>query len=149
MTDLRRQNQLKVVAGIESYTKRNAIRHVKDTAGFEKDEISIVYDKFFGALYYSKQEKSTDGTHMDFNTFLEMLNSITTWSKLKQHDDTSNESYMRTLGVRFLQRLYEYFKEGHQGVTFQDAVLGLSEIMHGVCSSICFILLYKKKLTLI
>ncbi|KAI8144428.1 rab-GTPase-TBC domain-containing protein [Fennellomyces sp. T-0311] len=132
VTDLRRQNQLKVVAGIESYTKRNAIRHVKDTAGFEKDEISIVYDKFFGALYYSKQEKSTDGTHMDFNTFLEMLNSMTTWSKLKQHDDTPNEGYMRTLGLKFLQRLYEYFRgDGHQGVTFQDAVLGLSEIMHG------------------
>ncbi|KAI9249160.1 rab-GTPase-TBC domain-containing protein [Phascolomyces articulosus] len=134
VTDLRRKNQLKVVAGIESYTKRSAIRHVKDTAGFDKEEVSTIYDKFFGALYYAKQnnEKTTDLNSMDVETFRLLLDSLTNWSKLKPHDESANESYMRLLGLQFTQRLYDYMKPNvHPGITFQDAVRGLGEIMHG------------------
>ncbi|KAI9493697.1 rab-GTPase-TBC domain-containing protein [Zychaea mexicana] len=133
VTELRRQNQLKVIAGIESYTKRSAIRHIKDTAGFDKEEISTIYDKFFGVLYYAKQTgRNTENGAMDIETFRELLNSLTTWSKIKFHDESANESYMRTLGLQFTQRLYINIKpEDHQGIMFQDAVTGLSEIMHG------------------
>lgn len=130
---MRQQNQFKVVAGIESYTKRTAIRHLKDSANFEKDEVATIYDKYFGALYYSNRtnEKVSDG--MDLETFKRMLATVATWPKSSIHDDSPDASYLRSIGTGFIMRLYEYFKfEGHQGVTFQDTVTGLSQIMHGV-----------------
>ena len=70
---------------------------------------------------------------MDIDTFRLLLNSLTTWSKIKAHDESANEGYMRSLGLQFTQRLYDYMKpEDHPGVMFQDVVIGLSEIMHGV-----------------
>ncbi|KAI9319371.1 rab-GTPase-TBC domain-containing protein [Dichotomocladium elegans] len=132
VTEMRRKNQLKVVAGIESFTKRSTIRHLKDIGGFEKEEVGIIYDKYFGALYYAKQngERSEKIKSMDLDTFHKMLDTTTTWSKSVPNDNKS--PYLRSLGDSFINRLYTYFKsDGHQGITFQDAVLGLSEILHG------------------
>ncbi|KAI8393629.1 rab-GTPase-TBC domain-containing protein [Radiomyces spectabilis] len=132
VTELRRTNQLKVVAGIESYTKRSAIRHLNDTAGFSKDDIATVYDKFFGALYYSKQQDDKPETRMNLDTFQRMLASMTSWGKLKVMDDTSDEQAVKQVGRQFIARLYQYFKLDHeQGIDFQGAVTGLSEILHG------------------
>ena len=76
---------------------------------------------------------------MDIDTFRLLLNSLTTWSKFKAHDESANEGYMRSLGLQFTQRLYDYMKpQDHPGVMFQDAVTGLSEIMHGVCNTFHF-----------
>lgn len=135
VTEMRRTNQLKVAAGIESYTKRTAIRHLDDTAGFTKDEIAIVYDKFFGALYYAKHHGDRQETQLDTETFQLLLESVTSWSKLRSHilDDEVDEQMKKSLGLSFINRLYLHFKTPtNLGVSFQDAVSGLSEIFHGV-----------------
>ncbi|CAO3627324.1 unnamed protein product [Cunninghamella blakesleeana] len=135
VTEMRRTNQLKVAAGIESYTKRTAIRHLDDTAGFTKDEIAIVYDKFFGALYYAKKHGDRQETQLDIDTFQLLLESVTPWSKLRSHilDDEVDEQMKKSLGLSFINRLYLHFKTPtNLGVSFQDAVSGLSEIFHGV-----------------
>lgn len=135
VTEMRRTNQLKVAANIESYTKRTAIRHLDDTAGFTKDEIAIVYDKFFGALYYAKHHGDRQETQLDIDTFHLLLESITPWAKLRAHilDDEVDEQMKKTLGTSFINRLYLHFKSTtNLGVSFQDAVSGLSEIFHGV-----------------
>ncbi|ORZ02924.1 rab-GTPase-TBC domain-domain-containing protein [Syncephalastrum racemosum] len=133
VTEMRRQNQLKVVAGIESYTKRSALRRLKDTAGFNKDEIATIYDKFFGALYYSRQDSGkSEEARMDHQTFLDMLATLTPWAKkLKQHDDSPDAGYARSLGQNFVTRLYDRFRENESYVSFQSTVTHLSEIMHG------------------
>lgn len=141
---MRRQNQLKVVAGIESYTKRSAIRRLKDTAGFNKDEVATVYDKFFGALYYSKQDSGkSEEARMDYQTFLDMLATLTPWAKkLKHHDDSPEAGYARSLGQAFVTRLYDRFRGNESYVSFQSTVTHLSEIMHGVRFFAFFILFH-------
>lgn len=133
---MRRTNQLKVAAGIESYTKRSAIRHLDDTAGFTKDEIAIIYDKFFGALYYAKHNGDRQETQLDYDTFHLFLESVTTWAKRRTNSsDTLNDdmTIKRNLSESFIHRLYLHFKsDSNMGVSFQDAVTGLSEIFHGV-----------------
>ncbi|KAF7724455.1 hypothetical protein EC973_000964 [Apophysomyces ossiformis] len=130
--ELRRRNQLKVVAGIESFTKRSAIRHLDDMASFSKDEIAIVYDKFFGALYYAKQKGDKAESVMNYDTFQKMMASMTEWAKLKSADESPDASIARTLGHSFIERLYRHFQhDKNQGISFQDSVLGLSDILRG------------------
>ncbi|KAI8089871.1 rab-GTPase-TBC domain-containing protein [Halteromyces radiatus] len=138
VTEMRRTNQLKVAAGIESYTKRSAIRHLDDTAGFTKDEIAIVYDKFFGALYYAKQHGDRSETQLDLDTFHRWLESVASWTKLVRarseddHESNQDITFKRNLAESFINRLYLHFKsETNLGVSFQDTVTGLSEIFHG------------------
>ncbi|KAI8342533.1 rab-GTPase-TBC domain-containing protein [Chlamydoabsidia padenii] len=135
VTEMRRTNQLKVVAGIESYTKRSAIRYLDDTCGFTKEEIGIIYDKFFGALYYATQQGDRQETQLDIDTFRLLLDNITSWTKqrTKTTEITSDDMKVkRSLGDNFINRFYLHFKsESHTGVTFQDAITGLSDIFHG------------------
>ncbi|KAI7864999.1 rab-GTPase-TBC domain-containing protein [Spinellus fusiger] len=129
--ELRRQNQLKVVAGIESYTKRSAIRHLKDIAGFNKEDIAIVYDKFFAALYYAKS-KSDKTDRMDVETFHSFLGTLTEWAQPEPLDGSVEMTIHYQLGEAFVHRLFKYFHHDHySGINFQDVVLGLSDILHG------------------
>ncbi|CAO3592663.1 unnamed protein product [Absidia cylindrospora] len=135
VTEMRRTNQLKVAAGIESYTKRSAIRYLDDTCGFTKDEIAIIYDKFFGALYYAKQHGDRQETQLDMDTFYLLLESVAPWTKRRtQSVENANDTttMKRQLSESFFHRLFLHFKtDSHMGVSFQDAVTGLSEIFHG------------------
>ncbi|KAI8340943.1 rab-GTPase-TBC domain-containing protein [Chlamydoabsidia padenii] len=135
VTEMRRTNQLKVAAGIESYTKRSAIRHLDDTAGFTKEEIAIIYDKFFGALYYAKHDGDRQETQLDHDTFHLLLENVTTWVKRQTNSsETLNDdmTIKRNLSENFINRLYLHFKsDNNMGVSFQDTVTGLSEIFHG------------------
>ncbi|ORX45517.1 TBC-domain-containing protein [Hesseltinella vesiculosa] len=132
--EMRRTNQLKVAASIESYTKRSAIRHLDDMAGFTKDEVAIIYDKFFGALYYAKTQGDRQDHQLDFHSFLLFLEGVTTWGK------TVRAQYSPKSKIQlhdFANRLYLHFKlPQHLGISFQDAVTGLSEILHGDLMSI-------------
>lgn len=136
VTEMRRTNQLKVAAGIESYTKRSTIRYLDDTCGFTKDEIAIVYDKFFGALFYAKQHGDRQETQLDMDTFRLLLENVAPWTKQRANttDSTNDDTKVkRSLGENFTHRLYLHFKpNSHLGVGFQDAVRGLSDIFHGV-----------------
>lgn len=136
VTDMRRTNQLKVAAGIESFTKRSAIRRLDDTAGFTKDEVAIIYDKFFGALYYAKQHGDRQETQLDIGTFHLLLESVTTWAKRTGQvaDESSDDMALkRSLAEDFIHRLYLHFKsDSNMGVSFQDTVNSLSDILHGV-----------------
>ncbi|CAO3592844.1 unnamed protein product [Absidia cylindrospora] len=135
VTDMRRTNQLKVAAGIESYTKRSAIRQLDHTAGFTKDEVAIIYDKFFGALYYAKQHGDRQETQLDIGTFHLLLESVTTWAKRTVQDagNSNDETALKqNLAEDFINRLYLCFKsDSNMGVSFQDTVNRLSDILHG------------------
>ncbi|KAI7867130.1 rab-GTPase-TBC domain-containing protein [Spinellus fusiger] len=129
--DLRRQNQLKIVGGIESFTKRSTIRRLEDTAQFNKEEISILYDKFFGAIYYAKETESTSGNTMDIYTFQKMLASMTEWA-VPVLEDSPNAEFIAQTQEHFIKRLYTSFQQkGRHGLVFQDAVRSLGALIHG------------------
>lgn len=141
IVELRSQNQLKVGAGIESFTKRTVIRHLEDMATFDKEEIGIIYDKFFAALYYANHEVGgKPESKMDRETFQSMLASMTSWAKAKPSSDNIDENTARDICNSFIDRLYKVFigDAPDKLIDFQRAVLGMSEILHGVSFSTIF-----------
>ncbi|KAI9265974.1 rab-GTPase-TBC domain-containing protein [Sporodiniella umbellata] len=133
IADLRRQNQLKVGAGIESFTKRATIRHLKDMSGFSKEDVGIIYDKYFGALYYANRESGEKGnSKMNRDTFQNMLAIMTPWAKVKTTNESADSLTAKALSNGFVNRLYNLFSGGENNVIdFQKMVSGMSGILQG------------------
>ncbi|EPB91190.1 hypothetical protein HMPREF1544_01895 [Mucor circinelloides 1006PhL] len=137
INQLRKQNELKIIGGVESFTKRNALRNIKNNANFGPDEISLIYDYFFGALYYAKDHQDKSSVpEMDLTAFTRMVENMTTWAKLNDNSSTAtnDEDLMVVKEVlqAFIQRLFDYFRpENKSGITLQDAVSKLGEILRG------------------
>ncbi|OMH82245.1 hypothetical protein AX774_g4286 [Zancudomyces culisetae] len=53
--EMRQSMQLQVVHTVEDYTRRMAIRNLADTRNFTKDQLSLIYQNFYEALYYEEQ----------------------------------------------------------------------------------------------
>lgn len=114
------------------------MRTIKNTAHFGPEEISLIYDYFFGALYYAKdhQDKSL-APEMDLTAFTKMLENMTTWAKLnEQHKSNIGSNDMlvvKEVLEAFILRLFTYFKsENRSGITLADAVSKLGGILRGV-----------------
>lgn len=137
ITELRNQNQLKVGAGIESFTKRTVIRNLKDTAMFSKEDVAILYDKYFGALYYASHEASNNAksdSKMNREVFQSMLASMTVWAKAKHNTDNADVNAANAVCNNFIDRMYRLFTENAADnlLDFQMVILGMNEILHGV-----------------
>ncbi|KAG2212948.1 hypothetical protein INT46_008074 [Mucor plumbeus] len=133
--ELRSQNQLKVGAGIESFTKRTVIRNLKDTAMFSKEDVAILYDKYFGALYYANHEASNTQSESKMNkeVFQSMLSSMTAWAKMKHSTDNADINAANNVCSNFIDRIYTLFTENSADklLDFQMVILGMNEILHG------------------
>jgi hypothetical protein len=144
ITKLRKENELKIIGGVESFTKRNALRNIKNTSHFGPEEISNIYDYFFGALYYAKKD-NTEKSEMDLTAFTKMLESMTTWAKSSNNTNTTsfnnseNMQVIQEISQSFISRLFNHFKcDCHQsGIALADAVSKLGEILRGVSSDLC------------
>ncbi|KAG2193220.1 hypothetical protein INT47_010695, partial [Mucor saturninus] len=135
----RKENELKIIGGVESFTKRNALRHVKNTAHFGPEEISNIYDHFFGALYYAKD--GHEQPEMDLIAFTKMLEHMTTWAKpanINSSGNSENLQVMQEVSEAFILRLFNYFKsdKNHFGITLNDTISKLGEILRGVSKDI-------------
>lgn len=128
--DLRQTHQLKVVAGIESFAKRSTVRNIDEPAGFSKEEMGILYDKFYNVLYYrqqkSQQQQQSKGDRMDYSEFEKFIGSLARWAKFSSSDNKnhhhSNDQDERQskVGKTFMVRLFKKFDKGEQGsVNFQ------------------------------
>lgn len=100
--ELRQTHQLKVVAGIESFTKRSAVRNVDNTAGLDKEELGIIYDKFYNVLYYKNHQSKQ---RMELEAFETFIGSIASWSKIDAHEEERQVKVAKT----FFQRLFGVF----------------------------------------
>ncbi|OLY78015.1 GTPase-activating protein GYP2 [Smittium mucronatum] len=50
---MRKSHQLQVVHSVEDFAKRTALRNLVDTCGFNKEQLSNLYDYFYASLFYS------------------------------------------------------------------------------------------------
>ncbi|KAF0513918.1 TBC-domain-containing protein [Gigaspora margarita] len=137
--ELRNTFQLKVVHNIESFTKRDIIRNLQDTSKFSKEDISVIYDKYYTAQFYGKQKSVRNDSRMDLTTFYRFLGNITNWAKLEDDELSNSENGeprdsqgRRIVGYKIINRLFDYFdKSSSGGITLQDVVTGLGEIKFG------------------
>ncbi|KAG0339286.1 hypothetical protein BG004_006879 [Podila humilis] len=105
VAELRRNHQLKVVHNISSFTKRSQLRNI--TPGkFSKDEMGVIYDRFYSALFYGKSQrgnsKQGEARALDATTFASFLGNIARWAQVDEdqmdHDDNNNNNNNNTSG---------------------------------------------------
>ncbi|CAO3648391.1 unnamed protein product [Mucor hiemalis] len=131
--ELRQTHQLKVVAGIESFTKRSAVRNIEDTAGLDKAELGILYDKFYNVLYY-KQKKSTERNNMDAKSFPLFIGSIASWAKIESTEADAERQLV--VAKNFFNQLFQIFDKNHtSSLSLQDAIIGVGSICKGDLNS--------------
>ncbi|KAF9923415.1 hypothetical protein FBU30_006527 [Linnemannia zychae] len=156
IAELRRNHQLKVVHNIGSFTKRSQLRNIAP-GKFSKDEMSVIYDRFYSALFYGRRGSSKQGEAraLDPNTFVSFLGSIAHWAQVdddQMEDDevhpingspqhrrrgsTSTTSTARerrrVVGKHFISRLFEEFdRNGSGSLSLQEVTTGLGDIIHG------------------
>ncbi|KAF9182514.1 hypothetical protein BGZ51_004702 [Haplosporangium sp. Z 767] len=160
VAELRRNHQLKVVHNIGSFTKRSQLRNI-NAGKFSKDEMSVIYDRFYNALFYGRTQargsnKQGEARALDATTFVSFLGSLAHWAQVEddqmENDDThpSNGSphhhrrrgststtstareRRRVVGRHFISRLFERFDRNGTGLlSLQEVTTGLSDIIHG------------------
>ncbi|KAF9420202.1 hypothetical protein BGZ94_009182 [Podila epigama] len=100
VAELRRNHQLKVVHNISSFTKRSQLRNIQG-GKFSKDEMGVIYDRFYNALFYGRSQQRGNGKQgearaLDANTFASFLGSIARWAQVDEdqmdHDDNDNNT---------------------------------------------------------
>ncbi|KAI8384447.1 rab-GTPase-TBC domain-containing protein [Radiomyces spectabilis] len=130
--ELRQTHQLKVVAGIESFTKRSAIRNLDNTAGLSKDELGIIYDKFYNVLYYKQVRNDRNDSRMDVVSFERFMGGLAGWAKFTSEDQDPDKERLTKVGKTFLTRLFQQFDKSNAGdLNFQDIVAGMGSIIKG------------------
>lgn len=102
--ELRQTHQLKVVAGIESFTKRSAVRNIENTGGLDKTELGIVYDKFYNVLYYKQKSTARNDSRMDLQSFQLFLGSLASWAKMKEDGERQVK-----VAQNFFHQLFKVF----------------------------------------
>ncbi|KAG0165214.1 hypothetical protein DFQ30_008822 [Apophysomyces sp. BC1015] len=129
--ELRQKHQLKVVAGIESFTKRSALRNVDDTASLDKEELGIVYDKFYNVLYYKQKRSDRADSRMDCASFEIFIGSLASWAKVSPQDLDNGERHLK-VGKAFLGRLFKIFDKNNAGsLSLQDVITGVGALIKG------------------
>ncbi|KAI9283521.1 rab-GTPase-TBC domain-containing protein [Umbelopsis sp. AD052] len=127
---LRQTHQLKVVAGIESFTKRSAIRNLDDSANLSKDELGVLYDKYYNAIYYDQKRGERSDARMNYVTYERFMGSVANWAKFTARDRTAEREVQLGIGQNFMTRLFEYIDtKKMNGLTFQDVVTGIGHIV--------------------
>ncbi|RCI03018.1 hypothetical protein CU098_009655, partial [Rhizopus stolonifer] len=130
--ELRQTHQLKVVAGIESFTKRSAVRNIANTGGLDKEELGVVYDKFQNALYYHQNEH----TGMNMDTFEIFIGSLVSWAKTNAEDQQPDMKRQLKVAKNFICQLFKQFDtQEKQSVSLQDMVIGVGAIVKGDLNS--------------
>lgn len=95
----RKRFRTEIVSGIESFSKRAAVRNLKSMGRFQKDEVGMIYDVLFQAIcdvpptdVNSAALKGPDGedfkdsmgrpeTRIGMKTFKVFLSQIVTWAR--------------------------------------------------------------------
>lgn len=125
--ELRQTHQLKVVAGIESFTKRSAVRNIENAAGLDKAELGIIYDKFYNVLYYKQKSTAADrhdSTKMDLKSFEIFIGSLASWAKIESEDYQPDRERQLKVAKNFLNQLFKVFDTHHtQTLAFQVIIL--------------------------
>ncbi|KAG8940705.1 hypothetical protein FRC03_005157 [Tulasnella sp. 419] len=137
----RKRFRSEVVSTIESFSKRAAVRNLKATGQFSKDQLGMIYDMLFKAIWevpptgIAAGVVASDGrpeTRIGMNTFRMFLSYIVTWAR--DEIVVSNAFQQRVqreaADHEVIQRLFYYWDRNGQGaLSFQDIVIGLDGVM--------------------
>ncbi|KAI7865927.1 rab-GTPase-TBC domain-containing protein [Spinellus fusiger] len=128
--ELRQTHQLKVVAGIESFTKRSAIRNLS-CHQLTKEELSILYDKFYNVLYYKQPSTERSDSRMDLVSFELFVKSLAAWAR-NSDDKEFDQELQEKVAKRFMKQLFQQWDGTGAGtLSLQDIISGIEPIVKG------------------
>ncbi|KAJ1679606.1 GTPase activating protein (GAP), partial [Spiromyces aspiralis] len=105
--ELRQSHRIKVVHSVADFTKRTAVRNLVDRAGFSTEQLMVLYDAFYEALFYSQTRAERDRYNqraatfssgspsavdpseqirMNITTFALFLSNLATWAQADLRD---------------------------------------------------------------
>ncbi|KAI9141144.1 rab-GTPase-TBC domain-containing protein [Paraphysoderma sedebokerense] len=138
--DARKTLQLKVVHGIESFTRRSHIRNLANPSKFSRDQLECLWDKFAKVIFYTRDQATQK---MELPKFAQFLGELAPWAKLSptEHDSlysgsksstapNNQEQPARVVGASFIDKMFHHFDTDHDGqISFQDVVTGLGTVL--------------------
>ncbi|KAJ2767629.1 GTPase activating protein (GAP), partial [Coemansia linderi] len=94
--ELRRSHQLRIVHSVEEFSKRTFLRNVIDTGGFTKEQLSLLYDRYYSVLFYARGldsespaggRKEADASAakitLDVYAFARFMYEISSWMRVQ------------------------------------------------------------------
>ncbi|KAJ2206725.1 GTPase activating protein (GAP) [Coemansia sp. RSA 518] len=92
--ELRRSHQLRIVHSVEEFSKRTFLRNVIDASGFTKEQLSLLYDRYYSVLFYSRSHQRDGATGLtksesdekillDVIGFARFMYEISSWMRVQ------------------------------------------------------------------
>ncbi|KAJ9084161.1 GTPase activating protein (GAP) [Entomophthora muscae] len=122
--ELRESRQMKVVHGIERFSKQSALRGLDFCGRFDQATLSRIYDRFQSAIYSSRS--AVPQRPMGLEGFEMFMESATTWAKLDPHDVA--DPLLRRLLIDTLFQQMD--PEASGAVTLSDVVQVLDRLLN-------------------
>jgi hypothetical protein len=140
-----------IISGIESFSKRSAVRNLKTMERFSKDQVGLIYDALYKAICIvpppialreplMKDLLVDDGktpereeTRIDLQTFRVFLSEVATWAR---DEKIVNNGFQQRIDREIpehelIDRLFFFWDTSQRGaLTFQDLVTGLDVVTH-------------------
>ncbi|PIA18868.1 TBC-domain-containing protein, partial [Coemansia reversa NRRL 1564] len=95
--ELRRSHQLRIVHSVEDFSKRTFLRSIIDASGFTREQLSLLYDRYYVVLFSTRKssengntaQKTTedngtsvnDGVTLDIYGFARFMFEISSWMR--------------------------------------------------------------------
>ncbi|KAJ2157351.1 GTPase activating protein (GAP) [Coemansia sp. RSA 552] len=85
--ELRRSHQLRIVHSVEEFSKRTFLRSVIDPGGFTKEQLSLLYDRYYSVLFYKRRATAddADGERITLGVyaFARFMYEISSWMRVQ------------------------------------------------------------------
>lgn len=138
INEQRRKYESKVLDDIEVFAKRTQIRNVKKIRNVNKNQLGIIYDRFYAAIQDTRLGLGATRTDMTLDAFVIFMAGIVDWMDPKYFSDfRPNMTIAEKLALLrhtepndFLYRLFNRWDSQMLGVlTFQDVCHGLDSLV--------------------
>ncbi|KAJ2235334.1 GTPase activating protein (GAP) [Coemansia sp. RSA 485] len=96
IVELRRSHQLRIVHSVQEFSKRTFLRSVVDGGGFTKEQLSLLYDRYYSVLFYSRgngmpremtgtsaEDEASDKITLDVYAFARFMYEISSWMRVQ------------------------------------------------------------------
>ncbi|KAI9505831.1 rab-GTPase-TBC domain-containing protein, partial [Coemansia spiralis] len=86
--ELRRSHQLRIVHSVEEFSKRTFLRSIIDPSGFTKEQLSLLYERYYSVLFYTGATEGAAGEseriRLDVHGFARFMYEISSWMRAKE-----------------------------------------------------------------
>lgn len=141
--EMRKDNQLKVAHGIETFAKRSAIRLASEKSKLSKNQLEHLYDKFYSVQFYAQKkaddlQASFDASKMDFENFCQLMSDMSSWARDEDSKspssaklvEKSDKGSKRDIGKELMKRIFSQMDISSKGhLKFEDVARGFSSIV--------------------